>query len=162
MRVYFPTYKYCYVCGRLNERGLKAKPYFENGDVNIDFDVRKEYVGADVNLHGGIIATLLDEVGYWATFIKTWKNCVTGEISVRYKKTAIVGDKIKASARTLKSNGLLTYVEGEVVNQNNEIIARMKGKYITAEGNFKDYFKDDEELQNYDLELFKKKIEESD
>ncbi len=159
MKVYFPTYKYCYVCGRANEKGLKAKPYFEDGYISIDFEVTKEYIGADVNMHGGIIATLLDETGYWATFIKTWKNCVTGEITVRYKKPAVVGEKIKVSARAVKSNGLLTFVEGDVKDADGRIIAKMKGKYLTVEGDFKDYFKDDEELQRYDINEFKNKIE---
>ena len=160
MRIYFPTYKYCYVCGQANRKGLKAMPYFEDGFIRIDFDVTKEYIGADVNMHGGIIATLLDETGYWATFIKTWKNCVTGEMTVRYKKPAIVGERIRVSAQAVKSNGLLTFVEGDVKDGEGNIIAMMKGKYLTVEGDFKDYFKDDEELQRYDIEEFKRKIEE--
>ncbi len=158
MKTYFPTYKNCFVCGQYNKKGLKLKPYYENGMSCVDFITDKLYSGAEGSMHGGIIATLFDESGYWAVFAETGKNCVTAELLIRYKINVKTGMKITSKVKIVKADSRIVYVEGILVDKEGQIYSRMKGKYIPVPGDFKDYFMGDESIQNLDIEKFRDKL----
>lgn len=158
MRIYFPTYKNCYVCGGKNKKGLRLKPYFDNGFSCVDVFSDCLYSGAEGSMHGGITATIFDEAGYWAAFAETGKNCVTAELLIRYKINVKTGIQITSKVKIAKADSRIVYVEGILVDKDGQIYSRMKGKYIPLPGDFKDYFKGDESIQNLDIEEFRDKL----
>lgn len=83
--------KKCFVCGTQNPAGLKLsfqdKP--DGNGVETVFLPDERYQGWEGIVHGGIIATLLDETMAKAA-IAAGLNVVTAEISVRFKKPAFV------------------------------------------------------------------------
>lgn len=94
---------HCFVCGNLNEHGLQAK---------FDVDVEQQssqcrivlpggFQGWKDVVHGGILATLLDEACIYACRSVT-PNSVTAELTVRYKKPVTVGDELVVSARIVE------------------------------------------------------------
>ena len=59
---YYPDdYAHCFGCGRLNEKGLKIKSYWD-GDESVCRFLPKDYYtgGMETILYGGIIASLID------------------------------------------------------------------------------------------------------
>jgi acyl-coenzyme A thioesterase PaaI-like protein len=59
---YYPDdYAHCFGCGRLNEKGLKIKSYWDGNESVCRFLPNDYYTGGMVTiLYGGIIASLID------------------------------------------------------------------------------------------------------
>jgi acyl-coenzyme A thioesterase PaaI-like protein len=55
---------YCFVCGRNNPRGLKIKVRYDDVDLAAETELAlpREFQGWAEVIHGGILATLLDEM----------------------------------------------------------------------------------------------------
>lgn len=90
----------CFGCAQQNKKGLQLK-FFEEDDKIISFYEAEEYlVGYYPVLHGGIQATLLDEIASWVVFIKLQTAGVTSRLNVTYRKPAYVNQgklRIEAS-----------------------------------------------------------------
>lgn len=76
----------CFGCGPNNHAGLKLT--FEEDDRKLYASWEPEpcFQGYINVLHGGIIATLLDEAGAWCIYIKAGTSGVTSKMTVRYLK----------------------------------------------------------------------------
>ncbi|MDH3731120.1 MAG: hypothetical protein OES13_08365, partial [Acidimicrobiia bacterium] len=60
-------YDHCFACGQANPIGLGLDGFrVVDDEVVVDWTPRPEYRGFDATLHGGIVATALDEVLAWA------------------------------------------------------------------------------------------------
>lgn len=59
---YYPDdYSHCYGCGRLNEKGLQIKSYWEGDEAVCRITPAPQYTGGMKNiLYGGLIASLMD------------------------------------------------------------------------------------------------------
>ena len=58
---YPDNYAHCYGCGRLNERGLKIKSYWDGEESVCHFTPDAHYTGGFPDyLYGGLIASLID------------------------------------------------------------------------------------------------------
>ncbi len=76
----------CFGCSPFNEIGLQLD-FWEEGDYLIaKWQPRKSLEGWNGILHGGIQATLLDELGGWIVMIKMKTAGVTAEMNVEYIK----------------------------------------------------------------------------
>ncbi|MDD5569785.1 MAG: PaaI family thioesterase [Bacteroidales bacterium] len=76
----------CFGCSPHHPFGLKMK-FFEEGDEIVAFwEPDNLYQGWNNILHGGIQATLMDEIGSWAVFVKLKTSGVTTKMEVRLKK----------------------------------------------------------------------------
>ncbi|HKJ04839.1 MAG TPA: PaaI family thioesterase [Geopsychrobacteraceae bacterium] len=92
----------CFVCGQQNERGLKA--VFE-----IDKALQKSHCRifipngfqgwADI-VHGGILASLLDEACIYACQ-SAGRQFVTAELTVKYRKPVTVGSELLITGELL-------------------------------------------------------------
>ncbi len=76
----------CFGCSPFNDIGLQLN-FWEDGDELIaKWQPRKSLEGWTGVLHGGIQATLLDELGGWIVMIKMKTAGVTAEMNVKYLK----------------------------------------------------------------------------
>jgi uncharacterized protein (TIGR00369 family) len=76
----------CFGCGPANPLGLKLT--FEEDDEKLyaRWQPSLHFQGYINVLHGGITATLLDEVGAWCIYVKAGTSGVTSSMTVRYLK----------------------------------------------------------------------------
>src|SRR5580700_2822973 len=85
----------CFGCGGANPRGMRLT--FEQDDaaqrIRGIFRVGAEYQGGTGYLHGGIIATLLDEVMGKVTRFRS-VHAVTAELKVEYLKPVSVDEDL--------------------------------------------------------------------
>lgn len=80
----------CFACSPYNQGGLKLE-FWENGDeVITKWNPEKQYEGWVGVLHGGIQATLLDEIGGWVVMLKLATTGVTSGMNVEYLKPVLV------------------------------------------------------------------------
>lgn len=77
---------HCFGCGKANPIGLRLS--FEESEryLHALWSPAKEYQGYINVVHGGIIASLLDEIGAWCINVKAGTSAVTSQLTVRYLK----------------------------------------------------------------------------
>ena len=81
-----PDRNNCFGCGPNNPVGLKLDFRESDNEVIATWHPDLNYQGYHDVLHGGIIATLLDEVAAWLIYVKLDTAGVTSELRVRYIK----------------------------------------------------------------------------
>jgi len=128
-----PTNK-CFGCGGANERGMQLT--FEQDDaarrIRGVFKVAPEYQGGPGFVHGGIVATLLDEVmAKVSRFEKDY--AVTGELNVEYLKPVPVGEELTVEGWEVGRDGRIRRREGEIRNAAGVVLARGMGKFIEVD-----------------------------
>jgi uncharacterized protein (TIGR00369 family) len=122
---------HCFACGASNPIGMRLHIELSEGAARTEWVVGEDYVGWSDKLHGGIIATLLDEVMAWApSSFDSW--AVTAEMTVRYRAAASPGDRLTATGRVAKRRRRIYEVVGEVRGPDNRLIAEGRGTYLGA------------------------------
>jgi acyl-coenzyme A thioesterase PaaI-like protein len=89
---------WCFACGEHNPIGLKLKFDFEGEDYVARFRVRREHAGYAGVVHGGLMATLLDESMARLLWVKGYR-VLTGRLSVHYRAPVPVGSEIEVRGR---------------------------------------------------------------
>lgn len=113
---------HCFVCGDSNPCGLKV--IFEKTDngAKAVFCADKRHQGYKDIVHGGIIASLLDEASVKALLLKGTK-AVTADMTLRLKKPLFVGEDAIVRAFIVKGRGKVYEVEAEIKKAEGELIA---------------------------------------
>lgn len=121
----------CFVCGMKNPLGFKAQFYeLENKELICLVNPRFEYQSYPNRLHGGIAATLLDEVMGRAILINdanTWG--VTVDMSMRYHKPTPLDETLRVVARIDKDRHIFT-ASGEILDENGTVLVSATGRYM--------------------------------
>ena len=82
----------CFGCSPDNTVGLQLQ-FFEEDEYLVSEWMPKQHLSGYKNvLHGGIQATLLDEIASWAVQIKLRTAGVTANLNLRYKKPVLVDE----------------------------------------------------------------------
>lgn len=118
---------YCFACGERNPIGFQLKIIETEKGVKSEFIPKKEYEGYQDIIHGGIIATLLDEMIAWACRKKGYQ-AVTAELQIRYKKPMVLNKKYFAYGRIIKIHHKLIIGESEVSDEKETIFAYAQAK----------------------------------
>jgi len=125
--------KNCLVCGVDNAFGLKSRFYeTDNNELIAVFHPLNEHQSYPNVIHGGISATILDEVIGRAIMMTTDSNTfgVTIELKVRYKKPVPLDSELKAIGRIIKDRGRIFEGTGELYLPNGDIAVEAEGKYM--------------------------------
>jgi uncharacterized protein (TIGR00369 family) len=121
----------CFVCGESNPAGLKLRFETDGRTVQAGFRPRSEHVGFKQTVHGGLIATLLDEVMVWACAVQTRRFAFCAELNVRYLAPARPDEDLVATGElTSNRHGKLFEAKAELKNQTGSVLARATGKYL--------------------------------
>jgi uncharacterized protein (TIGR00369 family) len=108
---------HCFGCCPDNSLGLKLE-FSEEGDKVLSFwGPTPEYQGFTGVLHGGIQATLLDEIGGWAIMVKLGTAGVTGKMEIKYRRPVRVDEgPIRLEAFVSSNTGRLATLHCTVHN----------------------------------------------
>ena len=126
-----PHTKSCFVCGESNIHGLHLHFETDGRVVRSRFTPRGEHVGFQGVTHGGILATLLDEIMVWACAVGAKKFGFCAEMTVRFQRPAAPGEELVAEAELVENRkGRLFQAKAELRNSVGEVIASSTGKYM--------------------------------
>lgn len=76
----------CFGCSHENKLGLKMSFRMEGDEVLCDWEPESHFQGWVGVLHGGIQATLMDEIASWLVFVKLKTAGVTSRMEVKLIK----------------------------------------------------------------------------
>jgi uncharacterized protein (TIGR00369 family) len=121
----------CFVCGESNAIGLKLRFETDGNIVRTRFTPRPEHIGFKGVIHGGIIATLLDEIMVWACAVQTKRFGYCAEMTARFLKPLRPGEEIIATGElSANRRNKILEAKAEVRNQAGELLASATGKYL--------------------------------
>lgn len=126
-------YGKCFACGEKNPIGLKLKFEFEGERYVARFTPGEEHQGYDDIVHGGIISTLLDEAMAKLVYEKGFM-AVTGELKVRFRKAARVGELLVVSGWIVSEGRRALDCAAEIRDNKGGLIAEAAGRMIIVKG----------------------------
>lgn len=125
-----PT-NHCFGCGGANSRGMQLT--FEQDDtaqrIRGAFRLSADYQGGAGFVHGGIVATLLDEVMAKVSRFRG-DHAVTAELTVEYLQPVPVDGDLVVEGWEVERNGRSLLREGEIRDTSGAILARGKGRFV--------------------------------
>ncbi len=108
----------CFGCGQANPVGLHLEFLLAQDGAVVSFAVVPDsYEGPPGYLHGGIIATLLDEA-------------MTRRLEVEYLRPVPSGSQIRLEGRVMRSDGRKHWVEAKILDESGTVLAEGKGLFI--------------------------------
>jgi len=112
----------CFACGKGNPIGLKLDFRFEGEEYVTEFEVRPEYQGWAGIVHGGLLATVLDETMARLLWEKEL-NAITGRLNVRYHDRLTVGESVTVRARITKQRSPLIETTAKALKTDGTVAA---------------------------------------
>lgn len=127
-----PNSKHCFVCGLENEDGLKLRFYTEEpGQVISRVIIPEKFQGYPGVVHGGIIATMLDEM-LGRVFMQEDPDrfMYTARLTTRYRKPAPIGRPLKVVGTVVKDRGKMAESKAELFGPEGELLAEAEGLLV--------------------------------
>jgi uncharacterized protein (TIGR00369 family) len=132
------AYQACFGCGMRNDTGLQLVFRQEGEEIVTEFIADARFQGFPGVVHGGILATLLDEtLSRTATAEGRWM--MTGRLEVRYRQAAPLGRPLRVTARTVSSRSRMVAAEGAIrlADEPETIIAEAQGTFLPIPRQFR-------------------------
>jgi acyl-coenzyme A thioesterase PaaI-like protein len=120
---------YCFVCGEKNDIGLGLQFRQAGGRTISEFVPHKAHQGFMDIVHGGIIATVLDEAMVKRVLFEGME-AVTAEISVRFRSPLFVGEKAVVEAEIKRTGGRLLVTCARMIKGDSTVVAEAEAKLI--------------------------------
>lgn len=121
----------CFACGGSNPIGMRLQIELGDGVARTEWTPGDDFVGWEDKVHGGLLATLLDEVMAWAPASHdSW--AVTAEMNIRYRSPANPGERLTAVGTVKDKRRRIYQVHGEVHGADGRLIAEADGRFLGA------------------------------
>jgi uncharacterized protein (TIGR00369 family) len=119
----------CFACGAHNEQGLHMQ-FRAEGDRSVcDYtpcDYQQGYPG---RLHGGIVATLIDEAMGWAVYgANQWG--ATARLSIRYRRPVRLDQALRVEAWVTNNRRRLLELRAELRDSGGTLLAEGEGTFM--------------------------------
>lgn len=150
---YYPDHlSYCYGCGRLNERGLQIKSYWDGDEAVCTYTPPPYYIAIPGYVYGGLIASLIDCHSTGTASAAAYRAAgremgtdppfrfVTAALHVDYLRPTPLGVPLKLRARVkeLKPRKVVVvtdlYAEGELCARGEVVTVQMPEHLVPGQG----------------------------
>lgn len=122
----------CFACGPDNPIGLHLDPAGMEGEMAVArYRPSPHHGGAGDTLHGGLAATVLDEIMVWAGILAEQVLTVTGTMELRYRRPISVDDEIEVRGWVEERRGRRLRCAAEL-RTGGEVAATATGLYLVA------------------------------
>lgn len=120
----------CFGCGQANANGLRLEFLLASDGAVVSLPVVPEaFEGHPGYVHGGIIATLLDEAMSKAVRA-LGRPSMTRKMEVEYLRPVPSGAPLRIEGRVVRNEGRKHWAEAVVVNAEETALARGQGLFI--------------------------------
>lgn len=131
----------CFACGSLNAQGLRLDLHFGGDRCWTELAIPSRFQGWDEIAHGGIVATILDEVMAWS-LVDTDNWGLTARLSVEFKRPAPLDRPVRAEGWITDARRRLIRTAAHLVDATTgELLATAEGTYFAASDDRKEELK---------------------
>jgi acyl-coenzyme A thioesterase PaaI-like protein len=126
---------YCFVCGKNNPRGFKIEVRYSEAELTAETElaIPREFQGWAEVIHGGILATLLDELMAHAVWRFAGPGLTLG-LEVRFHQPLKPGERIRVRGVLHTPNGSRRLAAGEIIRlADGQRIASGKSRFLLLE-----------------------------
>ena len=117
-----------------NPLGLRLRFRTDGQIVRAEFVPQPEHIGFKQIVHGGLIATLLDEIMVWACAVQTKQFAFCAELNVRFQQSLRPGEKTVATAELVNNRrNRIFEAKAELRDVSGRVLASASGKYLPIE-----------------------------
>jgi uncharacterized protein (TIGR00369 family) len=122
----------CFACGELNEHGLHLRLHVAGDTCWTETTLTQDFHGWEGIAHGGIVATILDEVMAWAlASADAWGY--TARMTVEYKKPTPIGRRLRGEGRVVEQRRRVLATSGRLIDaETGDLLATAEGVYVSA------------------------------
>jgi len=123
---------YCFACGQRNPIGLHMQVSYGPEDLTAAsrLTLAPEYVGWQEVIHGGILATLLDEIMSHAIWHFAGPAITLG-LDIQFRQTLAPGQLVLVQGRMLETKGRRLKAQGEIIRlADDKLIANAQGRFL--------------------------------
>jgi len=121
---------WCFACGPDNPHGLHLSGFRREGkECVVSFVPQRQHQGWQGLIHGGIVATLLDEAMTHLLQARG-ERAVTASLTVRYHCPLAPGEPVEVRARAVGSHGRLVKTQAELRDHEGTLIASARAKFM--------------------------------
>lgn len=123
------TYQLCFACGARNADGLQMV-FQRHGDrIVAEFIPRERHQGFPGVLHGGIVATLLDEtLSRTGALRREW--LMTGKLEIRFRQPAPIGLPMRVWGEIVAERAGAVQAAGALELQDGTVVADARGTFL--------------------------------
>ncbi len=121
----------CFGCAPENKNGLQLVFYEDGDDVITEWQPEHIYEGFHNVLHGGIQATLMDEIANWVVVVKTETSGMTVELNTKFHKAVMIEDSkpITIRARLTEKDRKKAHIHAQIYNFAGELCSESNVVY---------------------------------
>ena len=128
----------CFVCGVENHYGLHLVfHYAAPGEVSAEYTVPEHFQGYPGVVHGGIVATMLDEISgrsYIGEDPANPRFMFTARLDVHYRRPVPVGQPLRLVGKALSSRGRTATARGEIWGPDGTLLAEAEALLVNVPG----------------------------
>ena len=126
-----PHTRSCFVCAESNPLGLKMRFHAQGEIVTATFTPQTEHIGFQNVTHGGVLATVMDEIMVWACAVSTKRFAYCAEMTTRFHQPARPGEELKVTSQlTANRRNRIYEAKAEIRDPKENLIAEGTGKYL--------------------------------
>lgn len=119
----------CYACGADNERGLHMEFRREGDRAICDYTPCAYQQGYPGRMHGGVVATLIDEAMGWAVYgARQWG--ATARLSLRFRRPVGLDETLRVEAWITNNRSKLIELRAEVRDTSGALLAEGEGTFM--------------------------------
>ena len=123
------TYQRCFACGHRNESGLKLRFRRDGDRIIADYTPAERFQGFPGVLHGGILATMLDEtMSRTGALRREW--LMTGKLDIRYRQPAPLDQKLRVWGEIARERDGAIDAIGAVELMDGTVLADARGMFV--------------------------------
>lgn len=124
----------CFGCSPHNPRGLQLRfRDLGGGEIEARVEAAPDLAGPPGVIHGGIQATLLDEVlgvAAHGSLEREEDDLVTADFRLRYRRPAPLQAPLRLRARIVRREGRSVFVEGEILDEAGTVLTRGEARWV--------------------------------
>ena len=127
------AYDRCFGCGAQNPIGLHLSRFSETDDgIEAPFTPSSNFNGFHGVVHGGVIATALDEISAWSAIVTEGVFVVTAKLDIRYRAESKVGDSFVLTGAVTQRRGRRLLIDASM-RLGDTVTAQSSGLFVVAD-----------------------------
>lgn len=121
----------CFGCSPSNPSGLQMEFYKDGEEVVCRWDPDEHFQGFHDILHGGIQATMMDEIASWVVFVMLDTAGVTYQLNTRFRKPVLISKgTITIRARLVQQQKRIAEIEARLYDGEDVLCAESQASYF--------------------------------